>query len=146
MSRMTKSTANGLGGSPIALADRDRPRRFALHRAIGIASVIASLAVAATLSASPARAEDGYPDVMPAAPALAPLTAQQLDELVAPVALYPDPLLNSLLPATTAPEDIKVAAQFVAARGGAVAEAPDDVNWEPSVVALLQFPDVLKWM
>jgi hypothetical protein len=72
--------------------------------------------------------------------------AAELDSLVAPVALYPDVLLDSLLPATTFPADLTSAAAFVSARGGTVEAAPADVTWDANVVALLQFPDVLLWM
>jgi len=75
---------------------------------------------------------------------VAPLSAAQLDELVAPVALYPDIVLDSLLPATTAPQDVAAAAQYgrgqTAPTEGAPLAAPEGVDWEPSVTALLQFP------
>jgi hypothetical protein len=85
----------------------------------------------------------------PGAPPVAPpvrLTEAQLDELVAPVALYPDTVLASLLPATTAPLDVVAAARHVAKAGGAADAPPDGVTWEPSVVAMLQYPEVLAWM
>ncbi len=74
------------------------------------------------------------------------LTAAQIDELVAPVALYPDVVLDSLLPATVAPDDVAAAARFVASRGGDVQGAPEGATWDVGLVALLQFPDVLQWM
>ena len=79
-------------------------------------------------------------------PAPAPLSASQLDELVAPVALYPDVVLDSLLPACTVPEDVTAASAYLTAQGGAASAAPEGATWEPSVVAMLQFPDVLQWM
>jgi len=75
-----------------------------------------------------------------------PLTATELDDVVAPVALYPDVVLDSLLPATTVPADVAAASEFVAAQDGSVTSAPAGSAWDPSVVALLQFPDVLRWM
>ncbi|HWP67158.1 MAG TPA: DUF3300 domain-containing protein, partial [Candidatus Limnocylindria bacterium] len=74
------------------------------------------------------------------------LSKEQLRELVAPVALYPDVVLASLLPATTFPDQVADAAAFVAQQGGAVQEVPDDRNWDGSVAGLLQFPDVLAWL
>ena len=75
-----------------------------------------------------------------------PLTKQQLRELVAPVALYPDVVLASLLPATTFPEQVQDAAGWVAQNNGQVAAVPEDRNWDGSVAGLLQFPDVLTWL
>lgn len=74
------------------------------------------------------------------------LTTEQLDELVAPVALYPDVVLDSLLPASVVPGDVAAAARYVASQGGSVQGAPDGATWDVGVVALLQFPDVLQWM
>src|SRR5262245_58583389 len=104
-------------------------------------------ALALPLVAAPARTASPED----AAPAPATLfTASQLDQLVAPVALYPDVVLNSLLPASTAPPDVAAAAQYAASQGatrsGTAITAPTGVEWEPSVVALLQFPEVLAWM
>lgn len=89
-------------------------------------------------TAREARAEE------PAAPAK--LTAAELETLVGPVALYPDIVIASLLPATTAPLDVVAAARAVEQAGGKVAEVPAGAAWDPSVQALLQFPDVLLWM
>lgn len=60
-----------------------------------------------------------------------------MDGLVAPIALYPDPLLGIILPAATAPNDLQAAA----GAGGA-----DDQNWQPAVQDLTHYPDVLQWM
>ena len=75
-----------------------------------------------------------------------PLSAAQLDEIVAPVALYPDVVLDALLPAAASPVDVVAAARYVAAQGGSVQGAPDGSTWDVNVVALLQYPDVLQWM
>ena len=70
---------------------------------------------------------------------------QELNELVAPIALYPDDLLAHVLPASTVPLDIVQAARYLEGHGGKVDKMPDD-DWDPSVKALLNFPDVLKKM
>jgi hypothetical protein len=57
------------------------------------------------------------------------------DQLVAPVALYPDPLLGLVLPAATAPNDLQNAAST---GGGAVSD--------PAVQGLTHYPEVLNWM
>ncbi len=86
----------------------------------------------------------GAPDDDVGAPPL--LTPAQLDDLVAPIALYPDIVLDSLLPATTDPLGVVAAARHVQQQGGSATTPPEGVRWDPSVVAMLQFPDVLQWM
>ncbi len=71
-------------------------------------------------------------------------TPEQLDQLLAPVALYPDPLIALILPASTDPNDISLAAQYVAANGDP--SGIDAQAWDPSVKGLAHYPDVLKWM
>jgi hypothetical protein len=76
----------------------------------------------------------------------------QLDQLVARVALYPDPLLAQVLAAATYPNDIPPAAQWADQHhyltGQALADAirGDQLPWDPSVQALLPFPSVLGMM
>jgi hypothetical protein len=77
------------------------------------------------------------------ASAAAPDSAQ-LDKLVAPIALYPDPLVAQILPASTYPVQV-----VEAARGLANGGRPDRATasqWDPSIQALLSFPTVLKMM
>ncbi|MEQ8661045.1 MAG: DUF3300 domain-containing protein, partial [Gammaproteobacteria bacterium] len=66
----------------------------------------------------------------------------ELEALVAPVALYPDELLAIVLPASTWPLQIVQAARFLAARASDPALGPDPA-WDASVVALLDYPEVL---
>ena len=69
---------------------------------------------------------------------------EQLDQLLGPIALYPDPLVALILPASTVPSDITLAASYLAAHG-----APDGIAaqpWDPSVKGLAHYPDVVKWM
>jgi hypothetical protein len=68
----------------------------------------------------------------------------QLDQLVAPIALYPDPLVALILPASTAPSDVAQAAQYLASGGNPA--GIDSQNWDPSVKALAHYPEVVKWM
>jgi hypothetical protein len=68
----------------------------------------------------------------------------QLDQLLAPIALYPDPLIALILPASTVPADIAAAAQYVASN--ADPSGIDSQPWDPSVRGLAHYPDVLKWM
>ena len=80
----------------------------------------------------------------PAAGPATEYTPEQLDQLLGPIALYPDPLVAVILPASTVPSDIALAAGYLAANG---AQAGIDTQpWDPSVRALAHYPDVLKWM
>jgi hypothetical protein len=74
----------------------------------------------------------------------------ELDQLLAPIALYPDPLLSQILVAATYPLETVQAARFVRANpsinGDALAQAMQTQSWDPSVKALTQFPSVLLMM
>ena len=84
------------------------------------------------------------PGDQPSAPALPP---QQLDNLVAPIALYPDPLLGQVLVAATYPVELVEAQQWLQAnsnlQGRQLTDAARQQNWDPSVQALVAMPDVL---
>jgi hypothetical protein len=67
-----------------------------------------------------------------------------LEQLVAPIALYPDPLVAQVLPASTNPMEIVSAADALA--GGGRPSQSTASQWDPSVQALLSFPTVLKMM
>jgi len=76
------------------------------------------------------------------------LSPDQLSNLVAPVALYPDPLLSQVLAASTYPLEIAEAAQWLQRNGNLqgtqLMDAAKQQNWDPSVQALVAFPDALK--
>ncbi|GAB4165550.1 MAG: hypothetical protein Fur0032_02390 [Terrimicrobiaceae bacterium] len=72
------------------------------------------------------------------------LAASQLDELLGPIALYPDALVAILLPASTVPADVVLGARYLDA-GGDVADV-DRQPWDDSVKSLVRYPDVLRWM
>jgi hypothetical protein len=75
------------------------------------------------------------------------LSAQQLDNLVAPIALYPDPLLGQVLAASTYPLELVEAQQWLQQNRNLskaqLMDAARQQNWDPSVQALVAFPDVL---
>ncbi len=77
----------------------------------------------------------------------APLSAQELQQLVAPIALYPDSLVAQILGAATFPDQVAVAAswlkQYSSVTGPILMQAVDAQPWDPSVKALTQFPSVL---
>lgn len=93
----------------------------------------------------------------PVGPPAPPQTAQQqvwspqqLDDLVAPIALYPDPLLGQVLAASTYPLEIVEAQQWLQRNSGltgtALMDAAKQQNWDPSIQALVAFPEVLGRM
>ena len=77
---------------------------------------------------------------------------EQLDSLVARIALYPDPLLAQIFAAATFPDQIQAAAQwsdqhhYMAPQDLANAIQNDQLGFDPSVTALLPFPSVLQMM
>ncbi|HLV86858.1 MAG TPA: DUF3300 domain-containing protein [Candidatus Sulfotelmatobacter sp.] len=79
-----------------------------------------------------------------------PLDAGQLEQLVAPIALYPDGLVAQILAASTYPPQVEEADRWRQAQGYAnqeqLAEAADMQPWDPSVKALTAFPQVLSQM
>ena len=82
--------------------------------------------------------------VPPPAPAYQPLSGPQLDQLLAPIALYPDPLMAQILPAATYPTQIVLADRYVS--GGGDPNLIGQQPWDASVQALAHYPNVLKWM
>src|SRR5271167_1877688 len=76
--------------------------------------------------------------------AAAPLTADQLDAMVAPIALYPDALVAQVCGAATFPDQVAIADYWVnqnkSLTGTAFAQAVDAQSWDPSVKALTAFP------
>ena len=75
---------------------------------------------------------------------------EELDQLLAPVALYPDALLAQVLSAATYPLEVVQAARFVqrnpGLKGEALGRSVEAQGWEPSVGSLAQFPSVLVMM
>ena len=81
------------------------------------------------------------------APPRAQQTPEQLQRLVAPIALYPDSLVAQVLAASTFPDEVVEADRWVQAhpdlKGEALGQAVDQQPWDPSVKALAAFPSVL---
>src|SRR6202790_1653563 len=80
-------------------------------------------------------------------PQYATQTPEQLQQLVAPIALYPDSLVAQVLAAATFPEQVVEADRWVQAhpdlKGEELGQAVDQQPWDPSVKALAAFPSVL---
>lgn len=73
------------------------------------------------------------------------LSAQDLDELVGPIALYPDDLVALVLPASTFPLDIVQAARFMQKRVSNPQLEPSQ-TWDTSVLGLLNYPEIVTLM
>ena len=97
------------------------------------------LVVAPLLIAWPSRAQENDT-----------FTAEELDQMLAPIALYPDPLLAQVLMACTYPAEVAEAAQWsqsnTAQKGDAAVTAVQDKPWDPSVKSLVAFPQALATM
>jgi Protein of unknown function (DUF3300) len=111
----------------------------------GVALVCASLLVPGDLAAyvqSPPQQETQQEEPAPKLP------NDQLDSLVAPIALYPDPLLAQVLAASTYPLEIIQLQQWLPQHKGlkdkALVEAVQKEDWDPSVQAMAPLPDVVK--
>ncbi len=112
-------------------------------RESGLRRILWALAVLALWGAGPSSA-------LVYAERPAPVSQDELDQLAAPIALYPDRLLAHVLAASTYPAEVAEAAQFREEhpdmRGQSLAMEIRGRAWEPNVVALLQFPAVLAMM
>jgi len=78
------------------------------------------------------------------------LSQGQLTSLVAPIALYPDPLLSQILVVSTYPQELMDAAQWLQYNGNLQGQqlmaAAQQQNWDPSVQALVAFPNVMAML
>src|SRR5436190_16745491 len=85
------------------------------------------------------------PDTGQPIPVLSP---NELDGLVSPIALYPDPLIGQVLVAATYPLEVVEANQWLQRNPGltgpALTQAAAQQNWDPSIQALVMFPDVIQ--
>ena len=124
-------------------------KRVLLHL-LSLALVIAtlpeatSLALAQDQQTTPASSSSNY------AGQGAPLSTQELQSLVSPIALYPDSLVAQILSAATFPDQIAVANYWLQQNknltGSALMQAVNKQDWDASVKALTQFPSVLNNM
>jgi hypothetical protein len=121
-------------------------RRASLWFALGagLLPLPSSAESTAGVSAPIVDATDAAVPALPVAPPadVVMLDATALSDLVAPIALYPDDLLAIVLPASTYPLQIVQAARFLERLESEPGLKPDDA-WDPSVVALLNYPEAL---
>ena len=126
------------------------------HRLIGAFAAIAitlTAPVALNAQYAPPPPPPDQSQVAPPPNQPAPVYDQaQLDQLLAPIALYPDQLLGQILMASTYPLEVVEAARWIqdpnnaALRGDALAQALDQQDWDPSVKSLVPFPSVMQMM
>ena len=99
--------------------------------------LIALLAVVAALPLASGQARAAY-------------SRAELDQMLAPIALYPDPLLSQILMASTYPAEVAEAARWSRAHPGVMGDDAvrmvQDYEWDPSVKSLVAFPQVLTRM
>jgi hypothetical protein len=106
------------------------------------------------LATAPARAQDATAAIPATAQTQtqteAPLPEGQIEQLVAPIALYPDPLLTQVLMASTYPLEVVEAARWShdnsTVSGQALQDAMQTQSWDPSVKALTAVPQTLQMM
>lgn len=115
----------------------------------GTAASLAFAVAVAPMALAPATSSLAQ-QAISSAPAQAPYGQQELDQMLAPIALYPDALLAQVLMASTWPLQVVQADRFVRGNpgltGDALADAVESMPWDPSVRALTQFPSVLAMM
>src|SRR6516225_1790215 len=130
--------------------------RAAFRVVAAVVVVLGLLLTRAAVGQQPAQ-----PNPAPAPPAAAqpleqpsasPFTPEELNQILAPIALYPDELIAQILTAATYPLEIVLAARWVAdpknaaLKGDALVKALEGQSWDASVKSLVPFPSVLKMM
>jgi Protein of unknown function (DUF3300) len=128
----------------------------ALRLIAAVAIAVSLLLTQAALAQQPAQSST--PATQPAAaqqpdqPTASPFKPEELDQILAPIALYPDELIVQILTAATYPLEIVMAARWVAdpknaaLKGDALVKALEGQSWDASVKSLVPFPSVLKMM
>jgi len=115
------------------------------HRAL--ATLLALVLLFSAYPQSLVAQEQPGPLQAPSGPPYQEQTPEQLQELVAPIPLYPDSLVAQILAASTFPEQVVDADRWVQShpdlKGDALGQAVDQLPWDPSVKALVAFPSVL---
>ncbi|AZE23109.1 DUF3300 domain-containing protein [Pseudomonas chlororaphis] len=119
--------------------------RISLLYAVSAVLVLSGFSCLAQTQNAPANAAATAPLTAPAKDVV--FTQEQLDQMLAPIALYPDPLLAQVLMASTYPGEIAEAVTWSKAHPGAkgddAVKQVSSQTWDPSVQALVAFPQVL---
>src|SRR5262245_54214570 len=126
-----------------------KPVRFLVWPLVALL-IAPDLAVAQPTTTSPAAPAPPPPAAAQATASAAVFNSEQLEQIAAPIALYPDPLLAQVLMASTYPLEIVQAARFVKdhkdLKGQQLDDALKDQTWDDSVKSLVSFPEILTLM
>ena len=142
-------------GSNVYRSTEERPSHLEQARDTAMKAFIKTVALMglALLLPAPAGFAQDRPAVAPERPESPRRPAfrqEELDQMLAPIALYPDSLLSQVLMAATYPLEVVQAARWARANPGAkgadAVKATEPMNWDPSVKSLVAFPDVLAMM
>ena len=138
-------------GAEVLWDDATRTVSIIADLAAGDAPPVVPTADVSNPAAVPAPAAAATPAAPVTAPAESPgrgggsatmLLQAELDDLLGPIALYPDPLLAQILPASTFPDQLAAAAQLLPLRGGVM--LIDQQEWDNSVKAVAYYPSLLN--
>jgi hypothetical protein len=145
-SRANQRKVNSCGYRFVASAVRS-VRQIAAGAASPTSMKTLRLPLALLLLGGSLYAQDAVPPPETAAASATSVkrTAEELDQLLAPIALYPDALIALILPASTVPTDIVLAARHLAENPGDRSQI-EHRAWDESVKSLTNYPEVIKWM
>ena len=131
-------------------------RRVLFPRALGpcaaplFSSILKSVCMTLALLATPAASAWAQTPPQTQQTQTAQFRTEEIDQLVSPIALYPDQLLVQVLMASTYPFEVAQAAQFAKSnpnlKGQALVNTVNQRNWDDSVKALVETPQVLQMM
>src|SRR5579863_7892943 len=131
----------------VKIMDNGDPVARCLGSGLGTHIAVSVLTCALLFAIGPQTLFADQETQTPQAPPHAQQTPDQLQQLVAPIALYPDSLVAQILAASTFPEQVVEADRWLQAhtdlKGDALGQAVDPQPWDPSVKALVAFPSVL---
>ena len=133
---------------------RHRSRRSVRSVSVGLAALLVAMGLADGTRAQnpppPAQAPPAAPAAENQAPAPAPFKPEELEQIAAPIALYPDPLLAQIFMAATYPLEVVQAARFMKdhpnLKEAQLDEELKKQTWDDSVKSLCTFPPVLSMM
>jgi hypothetical protein len=116
----------------------------------GLGTILLALPIAISFALSPLASAQNYPPPPAGMQAEAAFAQEDLDRMLAPIALYPDALLSQILMAATYPLEVVEAARWSRAnpglQGDQAVRAVEQRAWDPSVKSLAAFPQILAMM
>ena len=122
--------------------------RFSGERFRNVIAIVCAALLSSISSVALAQTPEAQSQVMTTTKEAPKIPNDQLDSLVAPIALYPDQLLSQTLVASTYPLEIIQLQQWLEKnknlKDKALASAVQKQNWDPSIQAMAAFPDVVK--